>query len=258
VTVNGASGQASELRVFDRRATTLQRLTFGGGTAAVWSADGTHVVFARGGDLYWQMADGSGVAERLLARPGTQNALAATADGSGIVFVDVPPSGSGDIWLLPLTGDRTPRPILATEFTEVHPSVSPDGKWMAYTSDASGRDEVYVRPFPAPGATVQLSVGGAETPIWSRSGRELFFRRRQQDGRRCRAAGTDLCRDVAHGALHGFVLPPGGYAQLRRVARRGLRDAAAECRESADRAHELAGVGDAGACEVAMNIRRWT
>ena len=85
------------------------------------------------------MTDGSGVAERPLARPGSQSALAATPDGSGIVFLDysrnaVDNSGSVDIWLVPLTGDRTPRLMLATEFTEIHPSVSLHEKWMAHTS----------------------------------------------------------------------------------------------------------------------------
>ena len=223
-TVRGASGQASELWSFDRRASTLQRLTFGGGASAVWSADGTHVVFTRDGDLYWQMADGSGVAERLLARPGTETALAATPDGSGVVFVDS--RDNGDIWLLPLTGDRTPRPILATEFTEIHASVSPDGKWMAYTSNVSGRDEVYVRPFPSPGASVQVSVEGAEMPVWSRSGRELFFR----DGSKMVAAAVLLAPTFAvtsrtvlftdsfsrpPGFLNYDVLPDGGFAMLQ-------------------------------------------
>ena len=118
--------------MFDRRASTLQRLTFGGGQDAVWTANGARVVYSQRdslGDLnlHWQMADGSGAAERLLARPGSQYALTATPDCSGIIFDENLGGGTTDILLLPLTGDRTPRPILATEFAERLPAISPDG-----------------------------------------------------------------------------------------------------------------------------------
>ena len=176
-------------------------------------------------DLYWQMADGSGSAERLLARPGRQYAHAAVPDGSGIVVTEIPPSGTSDIVLLPLAGDRTPRPILATEFNERLPAISPDGQWMTQTSNESGRVEVYVRPFPGPGAKVQISVAGGDQPTWSPSGREIFYR----DATKMVAAAVQLAPTFAvtartplftdvflkSGTLDYDVLPDGGFVMLR-------------------------------------------
>jgi hypothetical protein len=81
-----------------------------------------------------------------------------------------------DIWILPLDGDRKPRPFLNTPAHENAPAFSPNGRWLAYESDESGQRDVYVRPFPGPGARVQVSSGGGVEPIWGRNGRELFFR----------------------------------------------------------------------------------
>jgi hypothetical protein len=75
-----------------------------------------------------------------------------------------------------LAGDTTPVPLVASEFTELHPAISPDGRWLAYTSNESGTNEVYVRPFPATsGGRWQVSNGGGAQPVWSRDGRELYF-----------------------------------------------------------------------------------
>ncbi len=230
VDVLGATQRDTELWMFDRRASTLQRLTFGGGQDPLWTADGVRVAYSRLDslgllDLYWQMADGSGSAERLLARPGNQYAFAATPDGSGIVMNESPRGGLQDIVLLPLTGDRTPRPILATEFTERLPAVSPDGKWMTYTSNESGRTEVFVRPFPGPGAKVQVSVAGGDQPTWSPSGREIFYR----DATKMVAAAVQLAPTFAvtsrtplftdvflkSGTLEYDVLPDGGFVMVR-------------------------------------------
>ncbi len=77
--------------------------------------------------------------------------------------------------MLPLSGDRQPRPIQRTRFNEGHPDFSPDGRWLAYTSDESGRLEVYVQPYPEPGDRQPISTDGGTAPVWSRNGRELFF-----------------------------------------------------------------------------------
>ena len=138
---------------------------------------------------------------------------------------ETPRGGTTDIVLLPLTGDRTPRPILATEFTERLPAVSPDGKWMAYTSTESGRTEVYVRPFPGPGAKVQISVAGGDQPTRSPSGRGIFYR----DASKTVAAAVQLAPTFAatsrtplftdvfvrSGTLDYDVLPDGGCVILR-------------------------------------------
>ncbi len=238
IEVLGARSTDTELWIFDRRAGTLQRLTFGGGVDAVWTTDGKRIVFSKrdslgSNELHWQLADGSAPAERLLERAGNQFALAVTPDGKGVVFDDIFSVGAAaDIWLLPLEGDRTPRPILATEFSERLPSISPDGRWMAYTSDESGRTEVYVRPFPGPGAKVQISVAGGDQPTWSGNGREIFYR----DATKMVAAAvqvspafgvtsrTPLFDDpfLRSGTLDYDVMPGGGFVMLRSGAARQL------------------------------------
>ena len=80
-----------------------------------------------------------------------------------------------DIWTLSLEGDRRPHPFLQTPFNEQYPDLSPDGRWLAYVSNQSGRVEVYVQPYPGPGARQQISVDGGTAPAWSRDGRELFY-----------------------------------------------------------------------------------
>ncbi len=80
-----------------------------------------------------------------------------------------------DIWVLPLQGERRPRPFAQERFNEGWASFSPDGRWLAYMSDETGKGEIYVQPFPGPGGKWQVSSGGGNYPIWARSGRELFY-----------------------------------------------------------------------------------
>ena len=81
-----------------------------------------------------------------------------------------------DLWVHPVSGPRATDPFLQTQFTEAGPKFSPDGRWIAYSSDESGQYEIYVRPYPGPGRKWQVSSGGAEHVLWSRDGRELFYR----------------------------------------------------------------------------------
>jgi Tol biopolymer transport system component len=90
-----------------------------------------------------------------------------------ILFVEVG-IGSGDIWALPLAGDRKPFPVLQTSFRENEPRLSPDGRWIAYESNESGVDEIYVKPLTGPGKR-RLSTEGGHSPRWRRDGRELFY-----------------------------------------------------------------------------------
>ena len=80
-----------------------------------------------------------------------------------------------DLWWLPLDGDRKPVAYLQTEFNECHARLSPDGKWLAYVSDETGRAEIYVQSFPTPGNTVLISANGGDQPAWRRDGKELFY-----------------------------------------------------------------------------------
>jgi Tol biopolymer transport system component len=91
-------------------------------------------------------------------------------------FSEADPTTGWDIWVLGLQGDRKPRPFLQTPANESGPLFSPDDHSVAYVSDESGRNEIYVRPFPGPGGKMQISTEGGTQPMWARNGRELFYR----------------------------------------------------------------------------------
>jgi Tol biopolymer transport system component len=96
-------------------------------------------------------------------------------DGQLLAFIEVNPTTGVDIWVLRLS-DRKAQPFLRTPFNETTPRFSPDGHWLAYISDESGRFEVYVQPYPGPGGKWQISTEGGTEPIWNPNGRELFYR----------------------------------------------------------------------------------
>jgi serine/threonine-protein kinase len=158
------------------------RLTFEGtqNIRPAWSADGREILWVsdRGGiqELWRQRADGSGAAARVFGerRPVFDGRW--SADGTWLVYrTDDLAAGSGDILALNLRDSSTVT-VAATQFEETGPELSPDGRWIAYASNRSGRKEVYVRPFPAVEAGLwQVSVNGGSEPRWSRDGRELFF-----------------------------------------------------------------------------------
>jgi hypothetical protein len=98
-----------------------------------------------------------------------------TADGRFLVYVSTNRETGKDIWLLPMTGARTPVPFLVTPYNEIQAQVSPDGRWLAYASDESGSWEVYVQAFPGGGGKRAISVGGGAQPKWRGDGGELFY-----------------------------------------------------------------------------------
>ena len=97
-------------------------------------------------------------------------------DGKQLTFTEITPTSGFDIWMLPLEGDRKPRPFLRTPFNESWAQFSPDGHWLAYESDESGGDQIYVQAYPGPGRKWQLSTDGGLSPAWNPNGRELFYR----------------------------------------------------------------------------------
>ncbi|MEX0736081.1 MAG: protein kinase [Bacteroidota bacterium] len=155
---------------------TLTRFTFGGGNFAspLWSPDGKDVAYTseRGTavDIFRKPWDGSGAEERLTHGLSVSYASSYSPDGKTLAFVQ-----NGDIWLLPLEGDRRPVPFLNTPASEGFPMFSPDGRWLAYNSNESGRDEVYVVPYPKRAGKYQVSSGGGVFPLWTPDGRELCF-----------------------------------------------------------------------------------
>ena len=97
-------------------------------------------------------------------------------DGQLLTFNRRAPDTGLDLWVRPLNGTPAPHPFLGTRFTEVGSKFSPDGRWISYVSDESGQYEVYVRPYPGPGGKWQVSTQGGGETIWSRDGKELFYR----------------------------------------------------------------------------------
>src|SRR5262249_3302724 len=98
-----------------------------------------------------------------------------TRDGRVLAFIKMTPTTGTEVWTLLAGREQRLRPSLSTRFLERYPTFSPDGRWLAYASDESGRDEVYVEPYPSSGGRQQISPAGGSQPAWSRDGRELFY-----------------------------------------------------------------------------------
>ena len=180
-------GPPNDIWVFDISRKTLTRLTFEGeDDLPIWTPDGKRVTWrsARAGreNLFWKLADGSGPPERLTTDDLRQNPSSWSPDGQFLAFHQRSTVGSDDrdIWVLPLEGERQPRPFLQTPFNEAEPKFSPDGRWLAYISDESGRREVYVQPFPGPGGKWQISTNGGTEAVWAGNG-DLFYRNENRD-----------------------------------------------------------------------------
>jgi serine/threonine-protein kinase len=170
-----------ELWIRDLERSTTTRITFEHDTHdPLWDASGDHVLYA--GDqgarrsVFRAPADGSGSAV-LMIDPGMSVQPASwTADGRRLALGVSNQKTGEDVWVLDLEVGPDPVPFLATRFGERHPSFSPDGRWLAYTSDESGHWEVFVRPYPGTGGRTQISTDGGNEPLWSRDGTELFYR----------------------------------------------------------------------------------
>jgi serine/threonine-protein kinase len=182
---------------------TLSRLTFDPGEDRfpVWTPDGRRIAFSSTQadqatrNLYWQRADGTGEAEALTESKNPQVPTSWHPSGGFLAFGEINPQTSQDILILPLTGDEgsgwkpgKPMVFLNGPFFEAEAAFSPDGRWLAYMSNESGRNEVYVRPFPGSGGKWQVSTAGGRLPTWSRNRRDLLYL--VEDGRILVAAYT--------------------------------------------------------------------
>ncbi|MCA1631266.1 MAG: serine/threonine-protein kinase [Acidobacteria bacterium] len=136
----------------------------------VWSPDGGSVAYysARDGStaIYRKPAGGAGEGEALINSPGGKLLNGWSPDGRFILYQHFSPETKSDLWVLPLEGERKPAPLLQTNFAETHGRFSPDGKWIAYTSNESGQWEVYVRSFPGGGGKLMVSIGGGAQAQW--------------------------------------------------------------------------------------------
>ncbi|MFQ5652923.1 MAG: protein kinase, partial [bacterium] len=172
-----------DIWIFELTRGALTRFTFGPATEETqfWSPDGRWLAFASSGadqpiTVFRKRADGSGALEPLWTSEHHTHVECWSTDGHSILVTNRDPNMLDDIWLIRLDDEISARPLLQTQFTEFGGRISPDGVWFAYTSDESGRNEVYIQAFPDLGDKVQVSTNGGSQPVWAPNGKELFYR----------------------------------------------------------------------------------
>jgi len=177
----GAREQTSDIWVRDLARGISTRFTFHPLTESfpVWSPDGSRIVFSSNREgpqtLYVKSASGEGQEQLLLKTGKPMFASDWAAGGRLLLYAELDPKTNFDLWVLPMEGERKPAVFLRTESNERGGEFSPDGKWIAYASDESGRYEVWLQPYPATGAKWQVSNDGGMQPRWRRDGKELFW-----------------------------------------------------------------------------------
>jgi eukaryotic-like serine/threonine-protein kinase len=148
-------------------------------TGAIWSPDGRRIVFMslRQGhqDLFEGSSGGGGSEEALLLSGASKNPCDWSPDGRYILYRDLDPKANIELWTVPVAGDRKPVPFIKTSYGVSHGQFSPDGRFVAYASNETGRWEVYIAPFPGPGGNWQVSREGGSEPRWRRDGKEMFY-----------------------------------------------------------------------------------
>jgi eukaryotic-like serine/threonine-protein kinase len=171
------STEASEVYVGDtERGTVIRLSSTGRATSPVWSPDGQRVCYDSGAEVFCQAADGSGGPGASFKVDGLTDTRAFSRDGTRMVLETQGPTTGNDISIATLGPPVETRPLLNSTYAETAPAISPDGRWLAYVSDESGRPDVYVRPFPdVERGRWPISTGGGSEPRWARNGRELFF-----------------------------------------------------------------------------------
>ncbi len=175
-------GRESHVWEYDLVRGIATRLTGEGKASYVtWTPDGKRVAFKwyKPGlpvNLYWQPVDGSSPMERLTTSEYNQWPGSWSADGTTLAFVEYLPGVGHRILLLDVRSRRV-TPFLNSQSDGLYPEFSPDGRWLVYGSNESGRHEIYVRPFPGPGGKWQISQQGGTEPLWARTGKQLYYRR---------------------------------------------------------------------------------
>jgi Tol biopolymer transport system component len=185
------ASQQIDIWVYDVDRDALQRLTFNGSNQMpIWTPDGRRVVYRNGNNLFWIRSDGGGAPERLATSASLQYPGSWHPSGKLLAYTEAHPQTNNDIMILPIDGDEasgwkpgTPTVFVNGTASESEPMFSPDGRWIAYSSAETGRNEIFVRPYPGPGGKWQISTGGGALPTWSRARKELFYLALPPDGR---------------------------------------------------------------------------
>jgi hypothetical protein len=173
-------GPTHDFWSYDFESSVLSKVTTEGMSHwPLWTPDGSHLTYRRWLDgtfsMWWMPSDRSTTPERLTDMGKMQSASSWSPDGSVIALTQVNPDTGPDVYVMDIS-NRKPRPFVQTRFAEGSPRFSSDGRYVAYTSNESGRNEIYVQAFPGPGPKVQVSTDGGTDAVWKRNGGELYYR----------------------------------------------------------------------------------
>ncbi len=177
----GIRASTNDIWIYDFARSTLTRVTFEADNfAAIWTPDGERLTFSsnRSGpcQIYWRAADGTGPDERIVGGDYDLVPGSWSADGAVLIFTEYHPETGASIWMCSPRQDTAPQRLVRSSFNEYSPALSPDNRRLAYTSDESGRAEVYVVSFPDVGRKVQVSINGGAEPTWAHDGTHLYYR----------------------------------------------------------------------------------
>jgi WD40-like Beta Propeller Repeat len=171
-----------DIWLMDSTRTTRFTSDMGNESYPIWSPDGTRIVFTSnklGPNVYQRVLSGAVTDELLFASPQLRFPSDWSVDGRFLLYMEVSSKTAADLWVLPMDGEpaegRKPSLFLSTSFNEQWGQFSPDGRWVAYQSNETGRVEIYVRPFPGPGGQWPVSTSGGVFPRWAPNGKELYY-----------------------------------------------------------------------------------